>query len=177
MTRRNGAHLPRFCYHMAMTPITRFKLKPDHLRLLIASYKIVTGTAEIVFASLLLFLSSEGLQNIVDGFTAEEGREDPSDLIVLFVQHHLPDILSGKGVFAIALLTLGVLKVIGGIGFVFKKDWGFWLVVALLAVLLPADVRELVIRPGVGLGLFVLLHASIVYLLVRYRRAFLHANA
>ncbi|MEI6510561.1 MAG: DUF2127 domain-containing protein [Candidatus Uhrbacteria bacterium] len=143
-------------------------------RIAIGIYEISTGLVEVVLGVALLMLSASGLEHIADRLMAEELGEDSRDMIIRFVQDHLPSMLHGKGVFTAILIAFGSVKVAGGIGFLRGKSWGYYLLLGLLVVLLPPNVYRLVTHPGIGFVSLLIIHLAVLQFLVHYRNSFIH---
>lgn len=139
-------------------------------RLLIVGFKLVTGGAEFVSGTIFLLLSAAGLQRIADAMIAEELREDPGDLFALLIQHRLPTLLQNKTAIAVALFFLGTVKIIGAVGFLLHRSWGFYLLTALLTVLLPADIYHLFFHPTALAAVIVFLNIMIVGYMILNRK-------
>ncbi len=142
-------------------------------RKLIGGYEIASGAILVSLGTALTLLSGSRLTGIIASLVNEERLEDPNDSILYLVQHHIPDFLHGKVGVAAVFLAYGILKMTGGIGLLRRKPWGFYLLLGLMVVLLPPDLYRFAIKPALGYGVLNLIHVSILYALVRYRRSFL----
>ena len=157
--------------------MTRFSLPSDRserVRLAIVAVKFVTGTVEVVAASVLLLVPAGTLRDFVLRSVAEEQREDPNDLAAQFFKHHLGDIVSGRGTLGAALLALGAIKLVGAYGLLRRRPWGFYVLAATLIVLLPIDIYRAIVDTAAGTAAVVVVNALILALLLRFRSHFTH---
>lgn len=142
-----------------------------NIRLGIVSFKLVSGAAELVGGLALLILPPSLLKVIFSLASAEELREDPDDPFVLFIQHRLPQLLGTKHLIALGLILLGAVKIVGAVGLLRRRPWGYKLLVILLIALLPFDAYHLVNKgSALSLGLFVA-NALVLGLLLLFGKA------
>jgi uncharacterized membrane protein len=143
--------------------------KVEPFRLAIVVFKLVTGGAELVVGSALLFLSGSGLRTIIDRLTAAERLQDPGDPVVSFVYDHLHSLLSDKATVGAALLVLGLVKVIGAIGLLRHKPWAYYLLLAMVVLLVPVDTVHLIGHFSLGAAFLAVANVVVLGLLIRYR--------
>jgi uncharacterized membrane protein len=74
----------------------------------------------------------------------QELLEDPHDLLANLGQKVVPFILTNKGYLVINLLLLGLAKMAGAIGIIYKKDWGVDLLIGLTVLMFPFQVVNLI---------------------------------
>jgi uncharacterized membrane protein (DUF2068 family) len=144
--------------------------RADRLRLTVVVLKLVTGGLELMSGVGLLAFSALGLHELMDSLTRQNRWDDPDNAVLLLIQHRLPTLLSNKGMIAAGLIALGTVKVVGALGLLNHRPWGLYLLLGLLAVLLPADVVHLVRNPSVPASLLVGLNGGVLAVLVLYRR-------
>ncbi|MEO7803355.1 MAG: DUF2127 domain-containing protein [Actinomycetota bacterium] len=119
------------------------------------AFKFLSGTAEFAAGLSLLILPPSLLTIIFNLASAEEMREDPTDAMVLFIQHRLPQLLGTKHMFAIGLILLGMVKIVGSVGLLRRKAWAYKLLVVILVALIPFDAFHLANKmSALSLGLF-----------------------
>lgn len=146
--------------------------KIKRYRTAIAAIKIATGTVEISSAVFLLLIG----RDLLDRWSLKVGKAlaYPSahigDLAAKTV-HHAAD---HKLTLAIGLLALGSAKVVGGIGFLFHKPWGYYLLVIVLVAYIPYDGYDMSHHVGPFAVSTLLIDLAIIFLLLRHRQAFLH---
>ncbi len=143
----------------------------EQARRVVAGIKLITGSLEVVFGTALLGVSVARLHRLVDALTRPERLEDPNDVVVLFIQHRVPLLASNKTLIAASLLTLGCIKIVGAIGLLRHRSWGFYLLLALLLVLLPIDLEHVARHPALLSGLLLALNIGVLGVFIAYRTA------
>lgn len=127
--------------------------------------KAVDGLGEVVVGIPLLFLSPAQLEGLVRRATAEELREDPSDLLANAVVHATSGLpASATGFAAVYLLLHGLVK-LGIVAAVFvgtRKVYPF--AVVALAAFLVWQVWTLAHAPGVGMALLTVIDVLVLAL-------------
>jgi hypothetical protein len=113
------------------------------------AYKGLLGLGEVA-VGLLVSMPFLDTVALFRRLSAEELREDPGDRLVGFLSRHLPSLMAHRGTVAAALLVLGVAKVAAAIGLYNGKEWGRYLLAALVVALLPLDVRAALLHPRAG---------------------------
>ncbi len=114
--------------------------------ILIIVYKGVLGAAELAIGAVLLIPSLHPAA-LFHRLTAEELREDPSDRFVALVSRHLPSLIAHRYLVAVGLVVLGVAKLVAAVAMWQGKDWGPYLLLVLVVLLLPFDIRQAVVDP------------------------------
>ncbi len=148
---------------------SRAKPFVERYRTAVVVVKSAMGAAELSLGVVLLTMSADAIRALVDRLSREERVEDPNDPLVLFVQHRLPLLASNKTVLALTLLLLGSAKVVGAIGLLRRRPWGYWVLVVLLCALLPFDVYRVATRPSLLQGVLLMLNLAVLLILLRYR--------
>jgi uncharacterized membrane protein len=115
----------------------------ERLRLLVVAVKLVTGGLELAVGVGLFAFSAAGLNARVAALARQARLQDPNAPLAVFIQHRLPSLASHKVVIAGTLISLGVMKIVGAVGLLKHRAWGFYL----LAVLVACR-RQLVVREG-----------------------------
>lgn len=134
---------------------------------LIIIYELILGTFEVVFGVGLLFLWNT-LLSLYYQMSSGELLEDSNDLIVRSIEQVLPHLFAHRYYIALLLVALGVVKISSGIGMYYKKEWANHLLVALLVVLIPFDISEMIIHFSVfDLG-YLLIDILIVLYLIHF---------
>jgi uncharacterized membrane protein len=143
--------------------------RPEWVRLFIVVAKLLTATVELVSGVVLLTLSSGDVRHLVDRLLAHEAVEDPHDLLVRLAHKDLGHVLADKTFVGAALLTLAAVKIVGAIGLLRHRPWAFYLLVLLVALLLPIDVYRTVIHPTPVEAVLLALNVVILGLLIGFR--------
>ena len=104
------------------------------------AYKAILGLSEIV-VGVLLAIPSFDPQATFARLSAEELREDPGDRFVALVSRHLPSLLHHRGPAAAGLVVLGLAKLVAAAAMWEGQEWGGYLLVATVTLLLPFDLH------------------------------------
>ena len=142
---------------------TRFRTP---VGLAIIAYKTALGIGELTVGVLLLIPSLD-IAATFHRLTAEELREDPSDLLVALISRHLPSLVQHRATVGVGLISFGAVKLIAAVAMWNGKEWGRNLLAAIVVLLLPLDVRSAVTDPSIVRFLLVILNALVGFLLIR----------
>jgi uncharacterized membrane protein (DUF2068 family) len=153
------------------------RTRAERFRLFVVIVKLVTGGVEVVVGAFLLGLSVAGLQDAVSAVAREDRRFLQSDVAVVFVEHALRSVVSNKRMFALSLLALGTIKIVSAIGLLKHRAWGFYLLLAVVILLLPVDVVHSARHFSLPGLLFVALNASVLTILIAYRKQLVARDA
>jgi uncharacterized membrane protein len=121
--------------------------KEFHVSVYIIVYKFILGIIEFASGITLLFFGQKIYQIYRSGILLELS-EDPHDLLANLSQKIVPSLLTHNGYIVIYLLILGLAKIAGAIGLVYKQNWGVDLLVGLTAIMAPFQIVSLVIHPN-----------------------------
>lgn len=141
---------------------TRFRTP---VGLAIIAYKTALGVGELMVGVLLLIPSLD-VAAVFHRLTAEELREDPSDLLVALISRYLPSLVRNRATVGLGLIAFGVAKLIAAAAMWNGKEWGRYLLAAMVVLLLPLDVRSAVTDPSIVRFVLVILNALVAFLLV-----------
>lgn len=142
----------------------------DKYRFLIAMFKFVMGGFEVIIGSTLLLASYAGLSGLVTRVVARELIEDPNDEFARLVVEKLFLFLDHKTAFGAALLALGCVKILAAVGFLRRKAWGYMLLLAVVALAMPAELYHLVDKPGIVPALVTGANAVVLACLLLFRK-------
>ncbi len=134
--------------------------------LTIIAYKTALGVGELTVGVLLLIPSLD-LTAIFHRLTAEELREDPSDMLVGLISRNLPSLVQHRATVGLGLIVFGVVKLIAATAMWNGKEWGRYLLAVMVILLLPLDVRSAITNPSIMRFVLVILNALVAFLLVR----------
>jgi uncharacterized membrane protein (DUF2068 family) len=132
-----------------------------------------------LFHAVLLFAVALGVHHLLHRDAAETLRHWAAALRVDPHEHGVERVLAAVTrlparrleAVGLGLAAYGMVYVVEGVGLLLRKRWAEWLTVVSTALLLPLEVRELVVRPGVLRAAILVANALIVvYLIVRLRR-------
>lgn len=113
----------------------------------IVAYKLALGVLEVVFG-LGIAIWGRPIVVMYQQFRAQELFEDPHDILVRVLETVVPYLFAHKGYVIAVLILLGVVKIIGAIGLMYRKWWGLDLLVGLTLILLPFQFFSLIRHPS-----------------------------
>jgi hypothetical protein len=114
--------------------------------LTVIAYKALLGAGEIL-VGVVLALPWVDVHRLFTRLSAEELREDPSDRLVALMSRSLPGLLAHRGLVAAMLIVLGVAKLAAARAMWRGREWGRFLLLAVVLIALPLDVRAALIDP------------------------------
>lgn len=137
--------------------------KKYHISWYIVAYKFLFGFIEFLFGIGITLYGRIAL-GWYRTFAATELAEDPHDLLVRFTEGVVPNILMHHTFLAIYLIALGLAKIAGAVGLMYKQHWGVDLLVALTFLMFPFQFIRLLMHPSlpdflyIGIGIFIALY-------------------
>lgn len=139
-----------------------------HVSKYIIFYKFFLGVIELTLGLSIIFFGKKALV-FYNAFKTQELLEDPHDLLVNVSEKVIPYLLQHRGYVVAFLIVLGLIKISGAIGLIYKKTWGLDLLLGLTIILLPFQFYSLVTKPSL-LNLFYFLFGIFIALwLVNFR--------
>ena len=134
-----------------------------HVSSYIVAYKFVLGLSEFA-AGLTISVFGSRIYQIYQASLFKELSEDPHDFLARLSESVVPNILTHNTYVVIYLLVLGLAKMVGAIGLIYKQNWGVDLLVALTILMFPFQVVNLILHPHIFdliylvVGLFIALY-------------------
>ncbi len=122
--------------------------KEFHVSIYIVVYKFVLGLSEFGAGVTIAFFGS-ALYRVYESSLIKELTEDPHDVLARLSEMVVPNLLTHSGFVVIYLFVLGLAKMIGAIGLVYKQDWGVDLLVVLTILMAPFQIVGLILHPQV----------------------------
>lgn len=83
------------------------------------------------------------------------------------ISRHLPSLVQHRATVGLGLIAFGVVKLIAAAAMWNGKEWGRYLLAAMVVLLLPLDLRSAVTDPSIVRFVLVILNALVAFLLVR----------
>lgn len=139
-----------------------------HVSQVIIVYKFVLGFFELILGLGILF-GGKQILDLYENFKSQEILEDPRDLFITVIEKLLPIILHHQTFIILALIALGVVKMIGSIGLWYRKHWGLDLLVGLTIILLPFELYQLFPKPSLLKLSYFLINILIALYLVEFK--------
>lgn len=139
-----------------------------HVSRYIIIYKFFLGLIELALGLGIVFFGKQAFR-IYYHFRSQELFEDPHDLLGRLLEKVVPYISEHRGYIVFFLIVLGLTKIIGAIGLLYRKHWGLDLLVGLTIILLPFEVFNLLIHLSLSKFIFILINILITLYLVNFK--------
>lgn len=141
-------------------------------------FKFVTGAAELIAGVAFLALPRSWLRWMIFASTRGELRADPNDAIANFLRVHGPVFVAdyNRSV-SIVLIALGTVKLVGAVGLIKRRPWGFYLAAGLLVALLPLDFYRAIADSSAWTILLLIANGLVLAILIRFRKTFIEREA
>jgi uncharacterized membrane protein len=121
--------------------------KEFHVSVYIIVYKFALGLAESLMG-VAVALFGRRLYLLYETRLIRELSEDPHDLLARVSESFVPHLLTHNTYIVIYLMLLGIAKMLGAIGLIFKQNWGVDLLVGLTILMAPFQIVNLVVHPS-----------------------------
>ncbi len=142
--------------------------KQYHVSIYIVIYKFVLGVLEFSLGIVVTVFGAE-LYRSIQSSLLRELSEDPHDLLARLAESIVPNLLTHHTFVVLSLLLLGVAKMAGAIGLIYKQNWGVDLLVGLTLIMAPFQIVSLILHPHVFDALYLLVGLVIALYLVEFR--------
>ena len=142
--------------------------KEYHVSWFIVAYKFIFGFLEFALGAGIAFFGKNVL-SLYRLYSSQELAEDPHDLIVRLSQHVVPNVLTHDSFLVIYLILLGVVKMVGAVGLLYKKTWGIDVLVAVTLIMFPFQFIQLIRRPSFVDFLYVFIGVAIALYLINFK--------
>ena len=142
--------------------------KEFHVSIYILIYKFLLGMVEFLTGVAIIFFGSR-IYEIYQSSLIKELSEDPHDLIARLSESVVPNVLTHNTYIIFYLVVLGLAKMLGAIGLIYKKNWGVDLLVGLTVLMAPFQVVNLVLHPNLLDLIFFVVGLAIALYLVEFK--------
>jgi uncharacterized membrane protein len=139
-----------------------------HVSIYIVIYKFLLGVVELLTGLALLFFGPN-IYRVIQASLLMELSEDPHDLLARLGQALAPDLLTRNNYIILSLLLLGVAKMSGAVGLVYKQNWGVDLLVGLTLIMAPFQIVSLVFHPHIFDLLYFVVGLLIALYLIEFK--------
>lgn len=139
-----------------------------HVSWFIVAYKFLFGLTEVLFGLALAFFGKTATV-WYRAYASAELSEEPHNLLIRLTQSVIPSILTHHTFLVFYLLLLGIVKIAGAIGLVYKQDWGVDLLVAVTIIMFPFQFIQLIMRPSIADFLYIFIGLFIAMYLVNFK--------
>ncbi len=119
-----------------------------HVSVYIIIYKFLLGLFEFGGGVIVAFFGSR-IYQAYQVSLFKELSEDPHDLLARLSESVVPNVLTHNNYVVIYLLLLGLAKMIGAVGLIYKQNWGVDLLVVLTVLMAPFQLVNLVLHPQI----------------------------
>lgn len=139
-----------------------------HVSRIIILYKIVSGLLELILGMGIMVFGNQ-LFRVYINFRRQELLEDPHDLLVRLLEKFVPYLWENHGYIIFILFALGIVKVAGSIGLLYRKHWGLDLLVGLTVLMLPFEGYNLLRHLSLTNLLYFVINLGIAFYLVNFK--------
>jgi uncharacterized membrane protein len=119
--------------------------KEFHVSWYIIFYKLILGLIESITGFGILFLGKQILARYLLQVT-QELSEDPHDFIARISMGIVPQILVHNTSLVFTLILLGIAKIAGAVGLIYKQNWGVDLLVGITILMFPFQLINLLLH-------------------------------
>ncbi len=139
-----------------------------HVSTYIIVYKFILGIFELA-AGIAIALFGSKMYQLFQTSVIKELAEDPHDLLARISENVIPGVFAHHTYLVVSLIVLGLAKVVGAMGLVYKQNWGVDLLVALTMIMAPFQIINLARHPNFLDFLYLIVGLLIALYLVEFR--------
>jgi len=139
-----------------------------HISWYIIFYKFALGLVEFISGMGIALLGKQILTDYSLRITRELS-EDPHDLIAHISMGIVPHILVHNTSLILTLTVLGLAKIAGAVGLIYKQNWGVDLLVGLTVVMFPFQLINFLIHRSLFDLLYITVGIVIALYLIRFK--------
>jgi uncharacterized membrane protein len=142
--------------------------KEYHVSIYILIYKFMLGIIEFLLG-LAIALFGSRIYSVYQRDLIKELSEDPHDLLAQISEKIVPNVLTHSTYIIFYLIILGLAKILGAIGLIYKQNWGVDLLVSLTILLAPFQIVNLIIHPNLFDFIYFIVGILIALYLIEFR--------
>ncbi len=142
--------------------------KEFHVSVYIIAYKFLLGIIEFS-AGMTIGLLGSRIYQWYQTSLIQELSEDPHDLLARWSEGIVPGVLTHNTYVVLYLVVLGLAKMVGAVGLVYKQNWGVDLLVALTILMAPFQIANLISHPHLPDLIFLVVGLLIAFYLIEFR--------
>ncbi len=139
-----------------------------HVSIYIVVYKFLLGLFEAGGGLIIAFFGAR-IYAVYEASLFKELSEDPHDLLARLSESVVPNVLTHNNYVVIYLLLLGLAKMIGAIGLIYKQNWGVDLLVVLTLLMAPFQIVNLILHPQVFDFIYLVVGLLIALYLIEFK--------
>jgi uncharacterized membrane protein len=142
--------------------------KEFHVSVYILVYKFMLGIIEFL-AGLAIALFGTKIYTVYQTSLIKELSEDPHDLLARISENFVPNVLTHSTYIVVYLIVLGLAKILGAIGLIYKQNWGVDLLVGLTILMAPFQIVNLIMHPNLFDLIYLIIGLLIALYLIEFR--------
>ena len=139
-----------------------------HVSWFIIVYKFTLGLIELISGLGIALLGKQILADYMWQIS-QELSEDPHDFLANLSMGIVPNIFTHNAFIVLSLIVLGLTKIAGAIGLVYKQNWGIDLLVGLTIIMFPFQLTNLIANRSFFDFLYLLVGIVIALYLIRFK--------
>jgi uncharacterized membrane protein len=139
-----------------------------HISIYIVVYKLLLGVLEFGAGLTIVFFGSR-IYQLYQSSLLKELSEDPHDLLAHLSESVVPNVLMHNTYVVLYLIVLGLAKMVGAIGLVYKQNWGVDLLVILTILMAPFQIAQLIVHPQVFDLIYLVVALLVALYLIEFR--------
>jgi len=139
-----------------------------HVSVYIIIYKFLLGLIEFS-AGLTVALAGSRIYRLYQSSLLKELSEDPHDLLARLSESVVPNLLTHNSYVVIYLVVLGLAKMVGAVGLMYKQNWGVDLLVLLTILMAPFQIVSVILSRHVFDLLYLVVGLLIALYLIEFR--------
>jgi len=138
-----------------------------HVSSYIIAYKLILGFGEFILG--LAVLLGKKYITLYTNFLTKELLEDPHDLIARTAESIVPYLFRHREYIIFTLIILGLAKIVGSIGLMYKKVWGQDLLLFVTILILPFQIISFLRSPSLFDLVYIIIGIFIIFWLVNFK--------
>jgi uncharacterized membrane protein len=142
--------------------------KEFHVSVYILVYKFMLGIIEFL-VGLAIALFGTKIYTVYQTSLIKELSEDPHDLLARISENFVPNVLTHSTYIVVYLIVLGLAKILGAIGLIYKQNWGVDLLVGLTILMAPFQIVNLIMHPNLFDLIYLIIGLLIALYLIEFR--------
>ena len=142
--------------------------KEFHVSVYILVYKFMLGIIEFL-VGLAIALFGTKIYTVYQTSLIKELSEDPHDLLARISENFVPNVLTHSTYIVVYLIVLGLAKILGAIGLIYKQNWGVDLLVGLTILMAPFQIVYLIMHPNLFDLIYLIIGLLIALYLIEFR--------
>jgi uncharacterized membrane protein len=139
-----------------------------HVSIYILIYKFLLGIIEFLLGVTIALFGAR-IYNVYQRDLIKELSEDPHDLLAHLSEKIVPNVLTHNTYIIFYLIILGLAKILGAIGLIYKQNWGVDLLVGLTILMAPFQIINLINHPNLFDFIYFIVGILIALYLIEFK--------